>query len=230
MSNLEKFIAEWFPKTEEWQNVGKFILDSGIELTDEENPKWLTGYTNIGKSVKPHHKDEYIRYMEESMFMLHDVVHQVFTLDTECSEAEYIKRQIYGELFTFYLTEYVIPCSWYDEYSRYIDERKSYWLMYDVLQERPDNINIIDWMWDIFIKESRGVWTTSTKELEKYRKMFQEDLENSRKNFQILPSVKSYCIVGASSQNHVDFFEAVKRGAIKNINRDFNLKLPDNWI
>jgi len=227
---LEKFIEEWFPKTEEWKNIGKFIVESGIEITEEQNPKWLTGYTNIGKSHKPHHKDEYVRYMEESMFMLHDLVHQIFTLDVNCSEEEYVKRQIYGELFTFYLTEYVIPNSWYDKHAKYIDDvRDCYWLMQDVLQERLNGINRIDWMWEIFI-EDKYVYTLNPKPLEKYRKMFKEDLENSRKNYKFVPNIKNYCIVGASSQNHIDFFEAVSLGAIKNIKRDFNLVLPENWI
>jgi len=128
---LEKFIEEWFPKTVEWQNIGKFILESGVEMTEEENPKWLTGYTNIGKSHKPHHKDENVRYMEESLFVLHDVIHQIFTLEVNCSEEEYVKRQIYGELFTFYLTEYVIPDTWKSYSYRY--ERGCYELMKSLL-------------------------------------------------------------------------------------------------
>lgn len=47
--------------------------------------------------------------MEEGMFQLHDCVHNIFTLDVECDDEEYVKRQIYGELFTFYLTEWSIP-------------------------------------------------------------------------------------------------------------------------
>jgi len=228
---LEKFIEEWFPKTTEWNNIGKFILESGIEMTEEQNPKWLTGYTNIGKSYKPHHKDEYTRYMEEGMFMLHDVIHQIFTLEVNCSEEEYVKRQIYGELFTFYLTEYVIPNSWYDKHANYIDDvRDCYWLIQDVMQERPDNINRINWMWKIFI-EDKYVYTLNPKPLDKYRKMFKEDLENSRKNYKFVPKdIKSYCMVGASSQNHIDFFSAVSLGAIKNIKREFNLELPKEWI
>jgi len=40
MSNLENFIKEWFPKTEEWNNVAKFILESGVELVEEQNQKY----------------------------------------------------------------------------------------------------------------------------------------------------------------------------------------------
>ena len=39
-----------------------------------------------------------------------------------------------------------------------------------------------------------------------------------------------YCIVGKTSRNHIDFFEAVKIGAIKNIKREFNVELPKEWI
>jgi len=236
MSKLEQFIAEWFPQTEEWQNVGKFILESGVELTDEENPKWLTGYTNIGRSVKPHHKDEYIRYMEEGIFMLHDTVHQIFTLDTECSEEEYVKRQIYGELFTFYLTEYVIPSNYGlgDKRQKYaIYDRDCYLLLDWVVSEQPRfNGNIIDWMWEVFINDKDLKYIDRLEEvyLKKYRKMFKEDLENSRKNYTFVPQIKSYCMVGASSQNHIDFFEAVKKGAVKNIKREFNINLPKEWI
>jgi len=106
---LEEFIEKWFPKTDEWRNVAKFILESGVEITTEQNKKWLPGYTNISQSSKPHHTDEFTRYMEEQLFMLHDTIHQIFTITVNCSEEEYIKRQIYGELFVFYLTEYVIP-------------------------------------------------------------------------------------------------------------------------
>ena len=60
--------------------------------------------------------------------------------------------------------------------------------------------------------------------------MFKEDLENSRKNFKHLPkNLKSYCMVGETSQNHIDFFSAVSQGAIKNIKRDFDLELPEIW-
>lgn len=34
--SLEKFMDEWFPKTEEWQNVAKFILESGVDIVEEE--------------------------------------------------------------------------------------------------------------------------------------------------------------------------------------------------
>lgn len=240
MSNLEKFIEEWFPKTEQWNNVAKFILESGVELTDTENTKWLTGYTNIGKSNKPHHKDEYKRYMEESMFMLHDVLHNIFTLNVDCSEEEYIHRQIYGELFTFYLTEYVLPKDLiYTEHSNYIDDvRDTYWLMFEILQLKPENINIIDYMFDIFIKDEvssnlKHVLTCYSldKNLAKYSKMFKEDLENSRKNYRFVPKgIQNYCMVGKSSQNHIDFFESVSKGAVKNMKREFNLKLPEQWI
>lgn len=50
---LEQFIKEWFPKSSVWDNIGKFILESGVELTEDINSKWLSGYTNIGKSHKP---------------------------------------------------------------------------------------------------------------------------------------------------------------------------------
>lgn len=239
MSKLQEFMDEWFPKTEDWQNVAKFILESGIKLTDELNPKWLTGYTNIGTSHKPHHKDEYIRKMEEGLFQLHDIVHNIFTLDTECSEEEYVKRQIYGELFVFYLTEYVIPRDYlYAKHAKYIDDgRDTYWMMYELLQVKPDNINIIDYMWSSFIDDSPQIdfeWGVNfyivEESFKKYSKMFKEDLENSRKNYKFVPKVKSYCMVGASSQNHIDFFEAVKKGAIKNIKREFDIKLPTEWI
>ena len=63
--------------------------------------------------------------------------------------------------------------------------------------------------------------------------MFKEDLENSKKNFKFVKnlSIKNdYCMVGASSQNHIDFFSTVSFGAIKNIKREFNLELPKEWI
>lgn len=227
---LKMFMATWFPKTEQWNNVANFILESGVELTDEVNAKWLTGYTNISRCEKPHHLDPYIRTMEENMFVLHDIVHNIFTLDTKCTEDIYVKRQIYGELFTFYLVEYVIPKSWYEEHYQYIDKyRGSYWMMVDVLTEQPDNINIIDWMWKIFIDDN-PIHTVNEKELNKYKEMFKKDLVNSRKNYKLLPDIKSYCIVGETSQNHIDFFNVVSSGAIKNIKRSFNLKLPEEWL
>lgn len=222
---------EWFPKTG-WENVKTFILESGVELVEEQNQKWLPGYTNISKSSKPHHKDLYIRHMEESMFQLHDTLHQLFTINVFCSKEEYVKRQIYGELFVFYLTEYVIPGTWYDKHMEYLDDvRDCYWLMYDVLQDRPDGINIIDWMWKVFI-EDMDVFTLGKKPLDKYRKMFKQDLENSEKNYKFVRglNVDDFCIVGSSSQNHIDFFEAVFSGTVKNIKREFNLTLPGGWI
>lgn len=241
---LKQFIDEWFPKTEEWDNIAKFILESGIELIDEENPKWLTGYTNIGRSYKPHHKDEYIRYMEESMFVLHDVVHQIFTLNIEegVSEEEYAQRQIYGELFTFYLTEFVIPKFWNNKVDiKYKDERKCYALLSCILgnanyYHRKENV--IELLYEAFIDKKLYEtlkMTLKTRKLDKhfnkYSKMFKQDLKNSKYNYQFIPKgVENYCMVGASSQNHVDFFEAVKKGAVKNIKREFNLILPNEWI
>lgn len=234
---LKEFLEEWFPKTEMWDNIAKFILESGIEITEQRNPKWLTGYTNIGESYKPHHKNDYTRYMEESMFMLHDVVHQIFTLDIKCSEQEYVKRQIYGELFTFYLTEWSIPNRWTSSFD-YRQERGCYSLMTCVLGFRPTEKNIIDHMWDVFIDDTyrEGFIKVVTEvgqleNLKKYSKMFKEDLENSRKNHKFVPkNIKNYCMVGQTSQNHIDFFEAVSKGAVKNIKRDFKVKLPKQWI
>jgi hypothetical protein len=236
MTKLKQFIDTWFPKTREWENVSKFILESGIEITDEINSKWLVGYTNISEASKPHHKDEYIRYMEEGMFMLHDVVHQIFTLDTECSEEEYVKRQIYGELFTFYLTEYSIPNKTLMLNNKaYIEQRGCYYLMVIILQTYIGN-NLIDYMWDVFIENKTDTHfkeVLKVKKLEgvfeKYSKMFQEDLVNSRKNYKFVPKIKSYCMVGASSQNHIDFYKAVQTGAIKNIKREFNIILSNEW-
>jgi len=240
ISNLEKFMDEWFPKTEEWQNIAKFILESGVDIVEEQNQKWLPGYTNISKSSKPYHEDEYIRYMEENLFMLHDCLHNIFTVNVLCDEKEYVKRQIYGELFVFYLTEYIIPSAWYDKHAKYIDNvRDTYWMMYELLQEKPDNKNIIDYMWDCFIDESPPInfecgsnFYIVKESFKKYSKMFKEDLENSRKNYTFVKDLQlpDYCMVGASSQNHIDFFKAVRKGAVKNINREFNVKLPTEWI
>jgi len=238
MSKLKDFMEQWFPKTKEWDNVTKFILESGVELVEEQNQKWLPGYTNISKSYKPHHKDEYVRYMEESMFILHDVVHQIFTIDTNCSEEEYVKRQIYGELFVFYLTEYVIPSQYGlgDKRLDYItNDRDCFDLIDWIVSEKPRfTYNIIDWMWKVFIEDVDLQYLDRLGELhlKKYRKMFKEDLENSRKNYKFVKDLnieRDCCIVGASSQNHIDFFDVVKSGAIKNIKREFNLELPDNW-
>ncbi len=237
---IKEFIEEWFPKTTEWDNVAKFILESGIEIIDEPT-KWMPGYTNISVSSKPHHKDWYVRYMEESMFQLHDLVHQVFTmnLNEDVTEEEYVNRQIYGELFTFYLTEYVIPNKWIINLP-YRAERGCYELM-SVLSTyfwEDTNKNRIDFMWDVFINnkhdryfipylKQRGVYEA----FKKYSKMFKEDLEASRKNYKSAPlgECDDYCIVGVTSQNHIDFFEAVKKGTVKNIKREFNLTLPEEW-
>ncbi len=235
--NIKDFIKEWLPETKSWNNICNFILDSGIKITSDKNPKWLSGYTNIGTSSKPHHKDKYKRYMEESMFMLHDVFHNIFSLDVRCSEKEYVQRQIYGELFTFYLTEWAIPNRW-EQNLDYRKERGLYDMMIWILGFRPSNLNIIDHMYNVFIKED---YTESFKNhmidkgfydsLLKCTKMLQEDLENSKKNYKLVPKgLQTYCMVGPTSQNHIDFFEAVSKGAIKNIKREFNLELPKEWI
>lgn len=236
MSKLKEFMEQWFPKTQEWDNVAKFILESGVELVEKQNQKWLPGYTNISKSSKPHHKDEYVRYMEESMFMLHDTIHQLFTITTNCSEEEYVERQIYGELFVFYLTEYVIPRSWEDKYQTYVGQRGCYDLVENVILNRRYYDNELDCMWDIFIEGTQLKLTTPNFNIDifnKYKKMFKEDLENSRKNYKFVKDLnieRDCCIVGASSQNHIDFFKVVKKGAIKNIKREFNLELPEQWV
>lgn len=241
MKTINKFIEQWFPKTEEWDNVAKFILESGVDIVEEQNQKWLPGYTNISKSSKPHHKDEYVRYMEEQMFQLHDTLHNIFTINVLCDEEEYVQRQIFGELFVFYLTEYLIPRDYlYDKHAKYIDDtRDTYWMMYELLQVKPDNINIIDYMWSSFIDDSPEIdfecgsnFYIVEESFKKYKKMFKEDLENSRKNYKFVKDlrVKDYCMVGATSQNHIDFFKTIQKGAIKNIKREFNLELPKEWI
>jgi hypothetical protein len=243
MSKLKEFMDDWFPKTG-WEHVKTFILESGVELVEQENQKWLPGYTNISKSSKPHHKDWYIRQMEENLFQLHDTLHQVFTINVFCDEEEYVKRQIYGELFVFYLTEFLIPWEGrYDTYfnhKQYIKDRGCYELL-NVLNsiDRREN-TIIDLMWRFFIEDVRSSNTLDRIEelglldsLEKYSKMFKEDLENSRKNYKFVKELNiknDYCIVGKTSRNHIDFFEAVKIGAIKNIKREFNVELPKEWI
>lgn len=242
MSKLKEFMDEWFPKTG-WEHVKTFILESGVELVEQENQKWLPGYTNISKSSKPHHKDWYTRHMEENLFQLHDILHQVFTINVSCDEEEYVKRQIYGELFVFYLTEYLIPWEGrYDTYfnhKHYIQNRGCYDLLKVIASvDRKEN-NIIDLMWRYFIEDVHSTNTIDKlKDLglldtfKKYSKMFKQDLVNSRKNYKFVKDLqlRDYCLVGATSQNHVDFFEAVKKGTVKNIKREFGLILPEEWI
>lgn len=237
---LKQFMEQWFPKTEEWNNVAKFILESGVDIIEEQNQKWLPGYTNISTSHKPHHKDEFTRYMEEVCFMIHDCLHNIFTINMSCGEEEYVERQIHGELFVFYLTEYVIPSSWEGKYQPYISERGCSLLIENLEYYRNSGENIIDYMWRCFIDDSPPIdfecdpmYSVVETDFKKYSKMFQEDLENSRKNYTFVKDLnieKDCCIVGESSKNHIDFFEAVKKGAIKNIKRDFNLILPKEWI
>jgi len=240
MSKLKEFIDEWFPKIG-WEHVKTFILDSGVELVEQENQKWLPGYTNISKCSKPHHKDKDLRYKEESMFMLHDTLHQLFTINVFCDEEEYVKRQIIGEFFVFYLTEYAIP------FERFLNEgdksrgRDCFGLILEIedifktyrFYRYYDTL--FDFMWDCFIegKHKSKIQKCYLDIFEKYSRMFQQDLENSRKNYKFVKDLnikQNYCIVGKTSRNHIDFFESVKSGAIKNIKREFNLKLPKEWV
>ena len=169
--------------------------------------------------------------------MLHDVIHQIWTMNIskDIEQYEYVVRQIHGELMTFYLVEYVIPKSWYDTHSKYIDNvRGSYWMMYEILQQKPDNTNIIDWMYSIFIHgRDINIPDFHKEALEKYRKMFKQDKINSMQNWTLVKyfyQQPDYCICGISGQNHVDFLTAVSSGAVRNIKRDFSLVLPNNWI
>ncbi len=237
MSKLKEFMDEWFPKTG-WEHVKTFILESGVELIEEENQKWLPGYTNISKSSKPHHKDWYTRQMEENLFQLHDTLHQVFTINVFCDEEEYVERQVRGELLVFYLTEYLIPGEGmfytYRNHKQYIQDRGCYNLIEEVMKYNEGS-NIIDFMWRCFINNSIKMELPYQIKIdfEKYSKMFKEDLENSRKNYKFVKDLdikEDYCIVGKTSQNHIDFFEAVKSGAIKNIKREFSVQLGKNWI
>jgi hypothetical protein len=234
---IKQFIKDWFPKTPEFDNIARFIIESGVEIVPEQGLGWLPGYTNISVCRKPHHVDPYIRFMEENMFMLHDVIHQIWTMNISkgVTEYEYVVRQLHGELMTFYLVEYIIPKSWYDNHSKYIDDvRDSYWMMYEILQQRPDNTNVIDWMYSIFINGREiDIPEFNRGALEKYRKMFKQDKINSMQNYRLLGDFyqqPDYCICGISGQNHVDFFTAVSSGAVRNIKRDFSLVLPNNWI
>ena len=39
MSKLKEFMDDWFPKTG-WEHVKRFILESGVDIVDEENGKY----------------------------------------------------------------------------------------------------------------------------------------------------------------------------------------------
>jgi hypothetical protein len=239
---IREFINYWFPKTKEWDNIARFILESGIQITNEVNGKWLVGYTNICQSSKPHHTNVIKRHMEEQMFMLHDVIHQIFTMDvdTDINEEEYVLRQMYGELMTFYLTEYQIHTQKFMDVTnlQYLNQRGCYPLMKLLLDLKPTKENIIQYMWDCFIDDSPPMgfeispyYSNVEADFKKYSKMFKEDLVNSKNNFKFVPkNIKSYCMVGPTTENHLDFFLAVSKGAIKNIKREFNIELPNEWI
>lgn len=235
MSELKEFMDEWFPKIG-WEHVKTFILESGVELVEQENQKWLPGYTNISK---PRHKN--LRCKEKPVSQLNDILHQIFTINVFCDEEEYVKRQIIGKFFVFYLTEYAIP------FEKFLNEggdskgSECFGLMAnikDILKvyrfyEYYDTL--FDFMWDCFIE---GKYKSKIQKyyldiFEKYSKMFKEDLENSKKNYKFVKDLnikQNYCIVGKTSRNHIDFFEAVKSGSIKNLKREFNLQLPEQWI
>lgn len=240
---IQEFLQKWFPKTEKWNNLAKFITESGIEIVEDKDLKWLPGYTNISVCHKPHHEDWYVRYMEENMFMLHDCVHQIFTMNIgkDVTEAEYVLRQIYGELYTFFLTEYEIPkvgkYDYWKLHKGYLDYRGCYKLM-ECMDWYSKEVNIIDFMYQVFVEgvvSSNFLDVLQDKELtevfDKYAVMFKEDVENSKINYQSIKNVNlpSYCMNGATSKNHILFLEAIGNGAVKNIKRDFNLVLPDIW-
>lgn len=229
MSDLKIFMDEYFPLGYKWDNVKKYILDSGVLLLDED-VKWLPGYTNISKPKKPHHTNPEKRKWEEDLFLLHDIIHQIWSMDVNCSEKEYVQRQMMGEFLTFYYTEWIIPFErgLIKKDKDYFDERGLYNLMSKVLYLKTSNETLYDLMFRIFINREKVI---DSPVFEKISNMFILDMEHSRENYHKLPKgLENRSTFNKSFGAHYYHLDGIFEGFIKNTKKNFDLKLPHNWV
>lgn len=230
-NSLEVFMDEYLPVDVMWTNLKKYILDSGVELVNKEDVNWwLPGYTNIMIPHKPHHEDTYKRNWEENLFLLHDVIHQTWSMDANCSEDEYVQRQLMGEFLTFYYTEFFIPVDkgWLDSDSEYFSERGLYHLMLNVLVIMEDDESLYDVMFRVFIDNEVVL---DHPKFGKISDMFKMDMKHSRENYSKLPKdLENRATFSPTCEGHMYHLEGIFKGCIKNNKKDFNLNPPTDWL
>lgn len=104
MSKLNYVLDKYLIEDQRLLNIKKYILGTGVTMGSSKC-KFLPSYTEIPETVKPHHKDPYIRAFEEEIFISHDLIHQLFPMDLTVDIDQYDDRQVMGELVVFYMTE-----------------------------------------------------------------------------------------------------------------------------
>lgn len=221
----EYLLAKYLPFSF-WDELKSYILNTGVEIIDEPL-KFLPGYTNISVCHKPHHKNPFAREIEEELFMLHDLLHLIFPMKISTWKEDYVDRQVLGEYFIFFVTEYYVQHYLIGnyilgrDYNEYVLEKRGYYYkLKEVLLKT--NFKIIDAI-ELVVG---GAYPELTE-------MFTQDRINSQDNYKLLTEDhKSKCLdinFGSTIRCHYRRYQRILRGHEKQYTINI-INLPENWI
>lgn len=231
---MVNYILDKYLNSENFTNLKNYIKNSGIEF-GHKDIKFLPGYTKIPRIEKPNHLDPQIREWEEELFMLHDLLHQLFPMNLNCSLEEYSDQQVMGELVVFYYTEYYIQNfligKLSDEYDNYILNVRGF---YKVLSELMviNNYDPLLMLQNLFFKSKNDLIVR--RELENYIiEMFVIDFENSKHNYKLLTEEDkgmSFTEGFKTIESHFVHFANVYFGNESPYINKKEIKLKEEWI
>ncbi len=234
MSKLNYVLDKYLIEDQRLLNIKKYILGTGITMGSSAC-KFLPSYTEIPETVKPHHKDPYIRAFEEEIFILHDLIHQLFPMDLTVDIDQYGDRQVMGELVVFYIVEFFIQDILIKSpkvsksYCEYIELRGYYPILKELLngRSRTELLTLI-------FSETKKDWLTEYHgKLGKIVEMFKMDHNNSRHNFNLLPKefiANSQINDLNSISKHFHLFERIISGEEVPYKNPLLSGLPNEWI
>lgn len=221
-----KYLLDKYMPFSFWDNLKSYILSTGVEIVDEPL-KFLPGYTNISVCHKPHHKDLFVRQIEEELFMLHDLLHLLFPLKLSGGQEDYVNRQVLGEYFVFFITEYYVQHYLInnnilgEDYNNYILKDRGYYYKLKEVLFRTD-FRIVDAI-DLV---AGGVYPELTE-------MFTQDRINSQDNYKLLSEEdcgKGLDInFGSTTKCHHRRYQRILRGYEKQYQIKL-IDLPNDWI
>jgi hypothetical protein len=229
-----KYILDKYLRESKYENIKYFILNTGVKL-GVNGCKFLPGYTKIPLTEKPHHKNPTIRVWEEELFVLHDLLHQLFPLDLNSSEEEYSDSQVMGELFVFMLTEYIIQKDLLadveisKDYKNFILTTRGYYkVIKNLIKTYGNEINVLK----VLFLESKNDFIED-RLVSDIVEMFKIDYVNSRSNYKLLTKANknlSFCKNLKTIDEHHDRYRRIFNGSIKPYSNSGKIKLNEKWI
>lgn len=208
-----------------WDDLKHYIVATGVEIVDEPL-KFLPGYTNISVCHKPHHIDPFVRQVEEELFMLHDLLHLLFPMKLDCFAFEYEDRQVLGEYFVFFITEYYVQHYLTknnilgEEYNDYIFNKRNYFHLLDDILFRCD-YRLVD-----------AIKLLMKGKYPEVSDMFLQDRLNSRNNYFLASDYKDYSLkvdFCRTVECHHKRYQRILRGHEKQYCVKL-IDLPNDWI